>query len=182
MLAGLSMGGTIVLDVASAEPKRVAGAVAINAALLDREGVLARIAPYVAYVVSRLPAAAAGLAKNDIAKPGGDEHAYSQVPTKAANSLLAALPRVRAQLRGCPVPLLVAYSRQDHSVPPANSQAVPELVGSGGSVELLVLERSFHVATLDYDLDLLVERTATFAEAAAARLSAGGRAAAPPAA
>jgi carboxylesterase len=169
VLSGLSMGGTIVLDLAGSEPDRVAGVVAINPQLLDREGVLEKLAPYIARVLPRVPASAAGLVKNDIAKPGGDEKAYGWVPTKAANSFLASLPRIRASLRGCRVPLLVAYSKQDHSVPPANSLAVPGLVGDGGQVEMLPLERSYHVATLDYDLDLIVERAASFADAAAAQ-------------
>jgi len=169
VLTGLSMGGTIVLDLAGAEPGAVAGAVTINAALLDREGLLAKLAPYTAVILPYVPASAAGLAKNDIAKPGGDEHAYEWIPARAANSLMSSLPRIRAALKGCRVPLLVAYSRQDHSVPPASSLAIPDLVGEGGSVEMLRLERSYHVATLDYDRDLLVERAATFADAVAAR-------------
>jgi carboxylesterase len=169
ILTGLSMGATIVLDVASAEPEKVAGAVAINGALLDREGLVAKLAPYLARLVPMVPAKAAGLVKNDMAKPGGEEHAYDRVPMQAANSFLFEFPRIRAQLRGCRVPLLVAYSIQDHSVPPANSLAVPGLVGEGGQVTMLPLERSYHVATLDYDLDLLVERTAKFAESVAKR-------------
>ncbi len=169
ILSGLSMGGTIVLDLAGAEPNAIAGAIAINPALLDREGVLAKFAPLISRVVPFVPAAAAGLRENDIAKPGIDELAYEWVPTKSANSFIERLPRIRSQLRGCPVPLLIAYSVQDHSVPPANSLAVRDMVGAGGKVEMLPLERSFHVATLDYDLDLLVERSADFADAVAKR-------------
>jgi carboxylesterase len=158
-----------VLDLASAEPEKVAGAVAINPALLDRKGLVAKLSPYIARFVPMVPAKAAGLAKNDAAKPGGDEHAYDRVPTGAANSFLFEFPRIRAQLRGCRVPLLVAYSLQDHSVPPANALAIPDLVGEGRQVTMLPLERSYHLATLDYDLDLLVERTAAFADAVATK-------------
>lgn len=177
VLSGLSMGGTIVLDLAGAEPDRIAGAIAINPALLDREGLLAKLAPLVARVVPFVPGSAAGLAKNDAARPGVDEHAYEWVPTRAANSLMEALPRIRAGLRGCKVPLLVAGSTQDHSVPPANARAVPGLVGEGGHVEMLPLERSYHLATLDYDLDLLVERAEAFIDRVAkkpAKASAAG--------
>jgi carboxylesterase len=172
VLSGISMGGTIVLDLASAEPERIVGAIAINAVLLDREGFLAKLAPFMARVLPLVPASVAGLVKNDIAKPGGDEHAYEWMPTRAGNSLIANLPRIRARLRGCPVPLLVAYSRRDHSVPCASSLAIPDLVGASGKVEMLPLERSFHVATLDYDLDVLVERSVAFADAVAGRAKA----------
>lgn len=171
VLAGLSMGATIVLDLTGAEPSRVAGCIAINPAVLDREGLVAKLAPLIARAVPVIPAAAAGLAENDVAKPGGDERAYSWVPTKAAGSLMDALPRVRRQLSGCKVPLLIAYSPQDHSVPCANALAVRDLVGPGGDVQTLPLERSFHVATLDWDLDLLVERSVAFADRVAQRQS-----------
>jgi carboxylesterase len=170
VLSGLSMGGTIVLDLAGAEPERIAGAIAINPAVLDRGGIVAKLAPFVAVLVPMVPGSVAGLAKDDIAKPGVVEHAYGWVPTRAANSLVANLPRIRAGLRGCRVPLLIAYSPQDHSVPPSNSLAIPDLVGQGGEVQMLRLERSYHVATLDYDFDLLVERSVAFADSVAARL------------
>lgn len=169
VLTGLSMGGTIVLDLTGDEPDKVAGTIAINPAVLDREGLVAKLAPLISKAIPLVPASAAGLAENDVAKPGGDERAYAWVPTKAAQSLIDALPRVRSQLRGCRVPLLVAYSPLDHSVPCANALSIRELVGPAGSVQTLPLERSFHVATLDWDLDLLVEKSAEFADAAAAR-------------
>jgi hypothetical protein len=57
-------------------------------------------------------------------------------------------------------------------VPCANSQAIPRLVGEAGRIETLPLERSYHVATLDWDLDLLVERSASFADTVVARKAA----------
>ena len=104
----------------------------------------------------------AGLTKNDI-KKGGDEDAYDMVAAAAGNSLVRALPQVRGRLASISAPLLVIYSRDDHSVPPDNSKALPSLVGSK-SVSLLELTESYHVATLDNDLPLLDERIASFAE------------------
>ena len=57
-------------------------------------------------------------------------------------------------------PVLVITSRQDHVVPPADSDA-SRLVS--GPVERLVLERSYHVATVDYDKDLVFEPPLDFA-------------------
>jgi carboxylesterase len=51
-------------------------------------------------------------------------------------------------------------SPQDHVVPPANSDHLASLVA--GPVERVTLERSYHVATLDYDKDLIAERAAVF--------------------
>jgi len=160
---GLSMGGTLVLDWVSQDPTRVAGVIVINTPVLDRQGILVKLAPFLEHVLPLVPASAAGLARNDIAKPGMNELAYSWVPAKSGNSLVREFPRVRQQLANLSCPILVVYSRSDHSVPPENSQAILRAVGSRDVTEL-PLERSFHVATLDYDLELIEERVTAFAD------------------
>lgn len=159
---GLSMGGTLALDLASTEA--LSGVVTINAQILDRGGLIPKLAPIIEKLIPIAPASAAGLTKNDI-KKGGDEDAYDWVAAAAGNSLVRALPQVRSQLKNLTCPLLVIYSRDDHSVPPANSKALPGLVGSAPeTVSVLELEDSYHVATLDNDLPLIDERVASFAE------------------
>ncbi len=157
---GLSMGGTLVLDLATTEV--LAGAVTINAQILDRGGLIVKLAPIIEKLIPIAPASAAGLTKNDI-KRGGDEDAYTWVAAAAGNSLVRALPELRGRLKSVTCPLLVIYSRDDHSVPPANSKALPSLVGSA-SVTVLELEDSYHVATLDNDLPLIDAKVASFAE------------------
>ncbi len=56
------------------------------------------------------------------------------------------------------VPLLLITSRQDHTVEPANSEHLAATYG--GEVEHVWLERSYHVATLDYDADDINRRAA----------------------
>jgi carboxylesterase len=172
---GLSMGGTIVLDLACSEP--LAGAVTINAQILDRGGLIVKIAPLLEKVLPMAPASAAGLVKNDI-KKGGDEDAYDWVAAAAGNSLVRSLPGIRARLPQLTCPLLVMYSRDDHSVPPENSKAIPGLVAgppglgakaatptkNAATTTVLELLDSYHVATLDNDLPLIDERVAAFAE------------------
>jgi carboxylesterase len=162
---GLSMGGTLVLDLATTE--RLDGVVTINVQILDRGGMIVKLAPMLEKIVPIAPASAAGLKKNDI-KKGGDEDAYDMVAAAAGNSLVRALPEVRGRLKSLTAPLLVAYSREDHSVAPENSRALPGLVGST-DVTVLELLNSYHVATLDNDLPLLDERIASFAESVAKR-------------
>jgi carboxylesterase len=163
VMVGLSMGGTLVLDVAASRSKDVKGVVPINASVLAREGAVAKLAPLLEKILPVVPAKAAGLTENDIAKPGQNENAYAWVPAAAGNSFLRELPRIRTAIEGMRVPALVAYSPQDHSVPPENSKAVLEML-AGRDVTELVLDRSYHVATLDYDADLLVERITQFAD------------------
>jgi len=166
LMVGLSMGGTLVLDTVSSGDAGADGVVAINAQILDRDGIVVKLGPYLEKIFPVVPARAAGLTRNDIAKPGVAEKAYGWVPSAAGNSLMRALPRVRSQLSRVTCPALIVYSRQDHSVPPANSQALLKLVPGA---EELVLERSYHVATLDYDLELIEERVTAFADRIATR-------------
>jgi len=178
IVIGLSMGGTLALDVAASGDRPViAGVVAINPQVLDRKGIAVKLAPLIERIVPLAPPSLAGLCKDDIAKPGVSELAYDWVPTRAGNSFLRELPRIRARLPELTCPVLVAHSRVDHSVPPENSQAVLELIKGGLATEL-VLERSFHVATLDYDRELLEQRIAEFAERVAAQKSAAAESAA----
>jgi len=160
---GLSMGGSLVLDVVAEDPSAVAGAATVNAPVLDRKGIVMKLAPFLEHVLPLVPASAAGLTRNDIAKPGMNELAYEWVPAKAGNSLVREFPRLRTQLAKITCPMFVAYSRADHSVPPENSKAILRAVSSKDITEL-PLERSYHVATLDYDLELIEERFTAFAD------------------
>ena len=162
IVAGLSLGATIALDLACSRPDALAGCVWINGALLDREGIVAKLAPFVARVVPSLPAKLAGLVENDIAK-GGTEQAYQRVPLKPAVSVIRELPRIRDAVAKLAVPILVAYSPQDHSVPAENSRALLRMANGKDATEL-VLARSYHVATMDHDFEALVAGIVAFAD------------------
>jgi carboxylesterase len=49
---------------------------------------------------------------------------------------------------------------QDHVVDPGNSDALAQQYG--GRVERVMLERSYHVATQDYDKDIIFSRSVEF--------------------
>ena len=59
------------------------------------------------------------------------------------------------------MPVLVLTSPQDHVVPPFNSDHLADAVA--GPVERVTLERSYHVATLDYDRTEIEQRALDFA-------------------
>ena len=65
------------------------------------------------------------------------------------------------------MPLLLMNSPEDHVVDPSNADHLAETAGS--PVERVVLERSYHVATLDYDRDLICERALEFVNRLASR-------------
>jgi carboxylesterase len=59
-------------------------------------------------------------------------------------------------------PTLLITSRQDHVVTPTDSDVIAAAVG--GPVERLWLEKSFHVATLDYDRAEVESASVAFAQ------------------
>ena len=76
-------------------------------------------------------------------------------------SLLDAGDEIAAALGAIECPVLLMNSPQDHVVPPSSSDMVAERVS--GPVERVTLERSYHVATLDYDRDEIERRAVEFA-------------------
>lgn len=161
VLIGHSMGGTLTLDLASRRPDEVAAAVTINAQVLDPTQPLARVAPLLQYLVPYVPRDLAGLPTDDIARPGVEEGSYPKVAAKAAQSLIAQLPRIRTQLLDLTAPLLVVWSPEDHTVPPVNSHELMDLVGSS-DLEQFVCHRSYHAPMLDYDDEALAQAITAF--------------------
>ncbi len=108
---------------------------------------------------------------SDIAKPGTEELAYAGLPLEAALSLFGGVDEVAAGLGSISCPVLILTSRQDHVVPASASDLLRESVS--GPVEQVILERSYHVATLDYDADIV---TARIVEFVCSRVGPGGTA------
>ena len=101
---------------------------------------------------------------SDIKKPEAKESCYDQVPVAAAHELTRLLKVTREGLPRISVPALVIASREDHVVPePVNAEYIMANLGSKNK-ELLWLENSYHVATLDNDAALIFEQAAEFIE------------------
>jgi len=165
VVVGHSMGGTLALDLAATSPVPLTAAVAINAVVLDRAGLLARVAPVLQHVLPFVPRDAAGMPTDDIMRPGVEEGAYAWVSARAAQSLLVQLPRVRRGLSTVTCPVLVVTSPKDRTVDPANGPAIVAGLSSA-RVETLTCERSGHVPQLDHDAGLVEERVVAFVAAA----------------
>jgi carboxylesterase len=113
-------------------------------------------APVVRLVLQSLPGVS-----NDIADPEMREIAYDRVPTRAAVSMLRYMRQVRRALQSVRCPLLVVQSRNDHTVHPDNAQVIFNGVASRRK-ELVWLDRSYHVITVDVDREEVYERTLAF--------------------
>jgi len=162
VLVGHSMGGSIALDLAGSGDHPLAGVVTINSLVLDRKEVLARLAPLLQHVVPFVPRDAAGMPTDDLAKPGVDEQAYAWVSARAAQSYIAELPRIRAALAGVTCPALIVTSPEDHTVDPANGDAIADGLTGSSRVERFTTSRSYHVPLMDYDAEGLEERILAF--------------------
>jgi carboxylesterase len=97
---------------------------------------------------------------SDIAQEGSIESAYAELPLRAARSLFGAAEEISSALSSVTCPILLFSSTQDHVVAPVSGDRLVE--GVRGPVERVVLERSFHVATLDYDKDEIERRSVQF--------------------
>ena len=151
------MGGTLTLWLASRHPE-VRGIVLVNP-LADGE------APGITATVEHLRALGEPLVPgigSDIALEGSVESAYPMTPVEPLLSLHAALADLRPALERISCPVLLLTSPHDHVVEPVSSDLVAASVR--GPVERVVLERSFHVATLDHDARLVEERAVAFVQ------------------
>lgn len=98
---------------------------------------------------------------SDIADPAEKESAYELVPPAGLLSLFTAIDELQPRLADVRCPVLIATSPQDHVVPPSSSDLLAAAVS--GPVTRMSLERSFHVATLDFDRTELEARAVAFA-------------------
>lgn len=157
ILGGLSMGGTLTLHLAAELGDAVAGLVLVNPSVMTTRWD-AKFLP----VVKHLLPYRKGIA-SDIAKPGVTELAYDRIPVRAAASLAELWPIVRSELPSISQPLLLLRSATDHVVEPENARIVLDGVSSTDVTEV-VLDDSYHVATLDHDAELIHERSLEFVD------------------
>jgi carboxylesterase len=155
VVVGLSMGGMLSVWLAERRPEIAAIAV-VNPLIAPPD---ADTLAFVASMIENGDEVAPGIG-SDIAMEGAVESAYPGLPLRAALSLFAAASEVEAELESVICPVLVFTSVQDHVVDPTSSDILAARVK--GPVERVTLERSYHVATLDYDKDEIEARTVEF--------------------
>jgi carboxylesterase len=156
VVAGLSMGGTLTVWLATRHAE-IAGIVCVNPAIEPpAPSFIDMMKGILESGTSIMPAIG-----DDIADPDGTELAYDGMPIEPLLSMVEAEQEIFEDLGRINCPVLIMTSPQDHVVPPTSSDVLAERVS--GPVERVTLERSFHVATLDYDKDEIERRAAEFA-------------------
>jgi carboxylesterase len=154
-VVGLSMGGSLAVWLAEHHPE-VAALSVVNPLVTPPD---TATAGFIEAMIEGGDETAPGIG-SDIAMEGSVESAYPELPLRAALSLFEGVEEVEAKLGSVTCPVLVFTSKQDHVVDPGSSDVLVERVK--GPVEQVILERSYHVATLDYDKDEIEARTVEF--------------------
>ena len=183
IVGGLSMGAILALHLAAQRPTQVQG-LALFAPTLKLDGwampwhihILHMIRParfkLDIYLTERAPY---GIKDDRIrnfiinSMQSGDSSAAGAFATPAHsfahfNSLVAVVKR---ELKMIETPALILHPRNDDIASLGNSLYLQKKLG--GMVEMVVLDDSYHIITLDRQRHLVVERTAAFARSIAQR-------------
>lgn len=158
VIVGQSMGATLGLALAFARPS-IGRLVCVNPATRART-------PDEMHLLDELiddgVTVVPGDGRSDIADPDSFDTSYAATPLAAARSFMVdGVVPISDRFGELTMPLRLFTSREDHVVPPDDS--VHLAATYGGPVEHTWLERSFHVATRDYDRDLVIEGSVAFA-------------------
>jgi len=154
-VTGLSMGGTLTLNLGARHGSLISGIAPIAGAVGPLSEGFAE-ALFINPAPKRLP----GIG-SDIKAPDVTELAYAEVPVAKMNDVSVLIMATSSLLPRITAPVLVIHGREDHVVPAANAMRIVNAVSSS-EVRLLWLDESYHVATLDNDKDLIVARVGGF--------------------
>lgn len=156
VVAGLSMGGLLTLWVGLHHPG-TAGLVTINPVTVPADPELLDMVRGMLHEGTEVMP---GIG-SDIADPDVTESAYAGTPLAPLLSLMDDGVRpITDRYHELTMPLLLMNSPQDHVVDPGNAEHLAAT--AGGRVERVVLERSYHVATVDFDRELVQASTVDF--------------------
>jgi carboxylesterase len=165
ILIGLSMGGSTILNVAASlngGEKNIAALILVNP-MIHVRGVPAELA----YFLSRFQLLRKSVG-DDIKRPGMTEWGYDALPTRGVHQLLKMLRITRRNLPTIKIPIQLFHSVEDHTLPVSNTEIVLKEIGSIEK-QRIELVNSYHVATMDYDQELIFQNSLTFIEGLSAK-------------
>lgn len=177
IVAGLSMGSLLTLELSLLYPEQVAGIV-----LLAPATRLAWPHPGLGLAI----ASALGLPDFVVPKRAPDirdarqrrqQRTYSAEPFLAGNEVRLAGKRLSQELGKIRCPAFVAHGAKDHVCPVRNAYRVHAALGTPSEdKELVILPRSYHIITRDVERALLRARIQAFLFRLAARVDIGSNA------
>jgi carboxylesterase len=154
-VAGFSVGGALALRLSQIRGSEIAGTILLNPSIYD-ERLRFKLVPALSMF---LPFVKGGPA--DVAKPGAPKHGYDRIPLRGLNQVRKLWEVVERDLYLVDLPLMVAYSLNDHVVHPVCSETIINNVYSS-DIREVVFEKSFHNVALDYDAELLNDESMNF--------------------
>jgi carboxylesterase len=153
-VCGQSMGGALALRAAALEP--VDGVITLAAFLYLRDWRV-RLLPILRPIMRWRKSIG-----NDIADPEArDEVCYDRMSLRTVQQLIALGEATRPLVPDIEAPALIIQSRIDHVVPPDTADYIYDHIASRDK-ELMRLEHSYHVISMDYEHDLAAERAVRF--------------------
>jgi carboxylesterase len=156
-ICGFSMGGGTTLHVAGRNSNALSGIILVNPMIH-----IPFVGTKLAYLYSRIQKFRDS-SGDDIKRPGVTQGGYDAMSTKGIHQILQMLKHTRANLHRVRVPMLLFHSVDDHTLPTSNTKIVMSGVGSPVK-ERIELTNSYHVATLDYDAEIIFEKSSIFIE------------------
>jgi len=154
---GLSMGGANTLNIAAKRSADISGIVLVNPMIHISDPTIIFI-DIIKHITPRRPSVG-----DDIKKPGVTEWGYDALPMKGVAQLHRFLKATRRSLPKVTVPTLLFHSVEDHVLPVSNTEIIMREIGSADKTRI-ELGNSFHVATLDYDAQVIFEKSRLFIE------------------
>ena len=162
-LMGVSFGCAVSLRVAADHPDDVAGLVLVNPwirkdAVVAWQRFLVPLQPILPYITKSAPGVA-----SDIADPNSQELGYDKIPVLLAVDISKSFSELHPLLDRVTAPILLVRSVNDHVQGPKNGEMIRARTRS--PIEELELDRSYHVATIDYDAERIFASSVDFMEA-----------------
>ena len=156
-VTGLSMGGGTTLNIAASHGDQLSGIILVNPMIHVRG-----VTPTLAYLISRVIKFGKSVG-NDIKRKGVTEYSYDKLPFRGIHQLLTMLKITRAALPNIKVPMQLFHSVDDHTLPVSNTEIIMKEIGSTTKSRIELLN-SYHVATIDFDDELIFANSLKFIE------------------
>jgi carboxylesterase len=156
-VGGLSMGGGLTCWLAERHPE-LAGIILVNPLVEPIDASLVdALQELLDQGITTMDAIG-----SDIKKEGVEERSYDATPLAPMLSLFDGVKEISADLGKISCPVLLLSSVEDHVVPPSSGTHL--LAAVSAPVEQVLLEQSYHVATLDNDAALVEAEALSFIE------------------
>jgi len=152
---GLSMGGALALHLEAQHPE-ILGGILVNHALSLYPNWKLKFLPIIKYFVKYIYSPG-----SDIKDKTQKNLAYDYIPTGALLEFLRLISLVKKELPLVTQPQLIFKSIEDHVIPQDSVEITLKSISSKQK-EVVFLKNSYHVATADFDKDIICEKSLEF--------------------